>query len=934
MKKSINRKRHGSVLLTVVFVMSILIVFLFGTLALAIAANNRSHVNYSSAQTSITARAVAESAIRAIENSTTQGKAYAKAVGQLKKDQSFPVKVQLNGTDIGTMGDVEDVIVSHVGTKEYYDVITESWEIRDVLKFTATVNMSGVKSSSSIYVIKHFEEDKTTNSRGGAGFVTTAGAALPCQTNLFGGSYVMLPPISVAEKYEYENTHNDRGFNKITLDQNGNPNKGGAETFVLNNSGAVIEADLYVNGNMYVENWSGIVYPKTGTGVAVMGDMAFHNNVPAMFKYQFTGNLPASIPFNEVPFLYVDGTILGRVKLGEANSDFPMNVFCGNIDLEKTQNPSEINANLYCMDEGANNYIKNVPTTNLYDWTGSVIKRVTANKTKNTEVNGEICSNGNLTLDGVTVNGDVRVRGNVNILNGTEIKGDLICGGTITGLTPDNVDGTVYNDNMGSGKAVIPNKKGYYYVHTPMPDPENEGVWLGPDDQPLNDGFIFIDGKYVLPEQEDIPSNLMDDYGLFPSSPSEFLIYYVMNDGKKQSVDGASEIYYGVDYQCSFDENIWFAKNDDGSEVTDPSYFDGTQDYGFYIETYVVDGTFVDNGDGTFTCDLGTNYIKVEDETFNFSYGAGAQANTQKYLTQVNERSIYPKYAERKVIFGLDDDYGRIMGKEGKILMTMEEILTDVANPYEEEKLPGLVANNASTKTYNSNADLAADNYTITENCTINASGVNQPITIKPGKLNLLIRIENFEIQAGKDILIDDSEGGSVYFYIEENGHFHLNKNNIVTKTFRDLIDGGNTKFAYDSSTIPATNTDYVQLIQPEGSALDTSPNVYLYGGKGSKFEVDNMNLLTMNIVSASIGGHIKGGEPSGITSMVYNNYDVAYNNNQKIEQFIIGCVNVENIDIQNRIGCIYVPSDGNKQNIIDDPEDIFWYKTLYYSEF
>ena len=66
MKNEKNRKLKGSVLLTVVFVMAILIVFMFGTLSLALSASNRSHVNYSSAQTSVTARAVAESAISAI----------------------------------------------------------------------------------------------------------------------------------------------------------------------------------------------------------------------------------------------------------------------------------------------------------------------------------------------------------------------------------------------------------------------------------------------------------------------------------------------------------------------------------------------------------------------------------------------------------------------------------------------------------------------------------------------------------------------------------------------------------------------------------------------------------------------------------------------------------------------------------------------------
>ena len=80
MKMKKNRKLKGSVLLTVVFVMAILIVFLFGTMSLAIAASNRSHVNYSSAQTSVTARTVAESAIMALANSSDEGTEYAEAV--------------------------------------------------------------------------------------------------------------------------------------------------------------------------------------------------------------------------------------------------------------------------------------------------------------------------------------------------------------------------------------------------------------------------------------------------------------------------------------------------------------------------------------------------------------------------------------------------------------------------------------------------------------------------------------------------------------------------------------------------------------------------------------------------------------------------------------------------------------------------------------
>ena len=65
MKTIKNRKLKGSVLLTVVSVMALLIIFLSGTLVLATAANNRAHVNYSTAQTNITARTVVNTAYNA-----------------------------------------------------------------------------------------------------------------------------------------------------------------------------------------------------------------------------------------------------------------------------------------------------------------------------------------------------------------------------------------------------------------------------------------------------------------------------------------------------------------------------------------------------------------------------------------------------------------------------------------------------------------------------------------------------------------------------------------------------------------------------------------------------------------------------------------------------------------------------------------------------
>ena len=71
MKTEKNRKLHGSVLLTVVAVMAMLIIFMTGTLVLANAANRRSHRSYTSSQAEYTARAAIDAFYRSTQDNTT-----------------------------------------------------------------------------------------------------------------------------------------------------------------------------------------------------------------------------------------------------------------------------------------------------------------------------------------------------------------------------------------------------------------------------------------------------------------------------------------------------------------------------------------------------------------------------------------------------------------------------------------------------------------------------------------------------------------------------------------------------------------------------------------------------------------------------------------------------------------------------------------------
>lgn len=970
-----NRKQNGSVLLTVVFVMSILIVFLFGTIALAMAANNRAHVNYSSAQTGITARAVAQSAIKAIGNSTEEGKAYAKAIGKMESNDKLTVGVDLNGSNAGTMGHVDDVEISYAGTKKYYDILKEEWLERDVLKFTASVNMAGVQSSSSIYVIKHYEEDSESSNSGGAGFVTTAGANLTCQTNLWGGSYITLPKLAEAELYQYTNSHHDRGFGDVT--QTG-------KAFRLSNSGAVIEADLYVNNNVYTENWSGVIYPTSGTGVTILGDLYFHNNAIDHFSYVYNGSKD-NLEFNEVPFLYVDGKIFGgdgKVKLGNGSTDeksqFPFNVFCGSI--EATHQDNQISASIYCMDDDGDSIIRGGKAdSDLYIWTNSVVTQAKTGTNKRV-VNGEVCSNGNLTLGNCVIKGDVRVRGNLTIDGTVTVHGNVVVGGTITNAEGIVLDAGKYIYNNDFSKTehetiTVENEKGYYYHYNPF------------------DGTHTVDGKYVDPKG--------DVYigGVFTYDGSgQFEAGHWVNGHQVNSQDGLT-IYYTLEagYEPTIEDEMNGTVKDHINYSVEAIYSvapellnlaDGSDNM-FYYEVTPKEGTIEKHDtEPYYTYERDVHYDRKTsspETEFDWAY-TGEVMSPETYLTAIGERAVYPEYAKRTVIFGIEQ-VGDTPIKNTKVLRTMEEVLTEVANPYDNEELPAeiktiynkLVNPDGSFTTdgekvhYSSMADIIKDNdykyfeqnnainddgtyntktateaqaneaYNfgwgpyISKSCILDGNNlINKNVVINPGNQNILIVVKKADIPSGTKFLVDDSMGGNVYFYIMPGGELSGQGFDLVTQTYWKALKSS-TKFKYASTdtTAIAGHTDIAALRDP-------TPNVFIYGGVGSKLNLSNMGFMTMNVLSPEIEGHIAAGNAVNIDSFYYHDFDMldqkrmdgSTKMGDAAKVFIIGSFNVRGVSIDNMINIIYVTDEGGKIGEGVAGDDEFWYKTLYYSEF
>lgn len=1063
MKIKRNRKLKGSVLLTVVFVMAILIVFLFGTMSLAIAASNRSHVNYSSAQTSVTARTVAESAIMALANSSDEGTKYAEAVCDLKKGMSQTVNVRISqgGSDVSGIGDISQVTIEHVGSTQFFDPTSEQWEPRDVLKFTANVEMGGVMSTSSVYVVKHLEQDKITTAGGGAGFVTTAGADLKTQTSIYGGAYINLPTLVDAAKYKYVDDYATRMTERTFTVDNGSMKKIDGD-IILQNSAAVIEADLFVNNNLFLENWSGIVFPGEKKGVTVLGDLTFKLNARDHFNYYMApqnnsfkaveGEEPSTVDFTAVPYIYVDGIISGEtVKLGNGKSkdatnytgpeeqDFPLNTFCGSIstfNLNAEQNVTEnnavikdnqitnantngffINSNLYCMDKGATSYIVAQNKTDLVNFADSTLNK-TVPKT-NEEISGEICSNGNLVLQNVTVNGDVRVAGTLTVYGEVTVNGNIVAKDIeeIDGSTLICNNGTIYRDDKAEGGNVetidltIPNKVGYFYDYTPTQKTiEGVSVYVGIDDQPLNDSYFengnLKDGKDNIPK---IYYTMAENNHAFMVEEGE---KPALHSGKNGELIENTHYFY----EDSADYDKFAIANDLAKSALESDFKTeldaGAVVYGFYYETTGIKNFHPaaavlpegyekakDANGNEYMFQREVNYSrKIEDTNPTVDVQGEITNNvnnTKAYLDTKNETTIYPFYALRDAVLGLN-------GKtETKIVKTVEEVVQEV-NPYQPSDMPDGLNTNGYSETPPKSYPTTPDN----------SNWANSVRGALANEMGVLVTTD--KLPAGYDTSEENEENHyklfDVDYYKVSKAHYPVVNNNdtwgnmlndsgstsVVTLITSDCVLNGSGsesdlfKYIYidpgdENIIIGIKNVGFpsggkiivndkckgkVYFYIENGGTLDLNgttlltssywdlllknkeisfestitgakeiedlgermkPNVFIFGGTNSTLALDNTSMISAYIKSPNINTTI-GGEVNA--TVVDKFYYHNYNIFDHAKPTIIGCFNVKEVTSNNKLNSVYIPQDKKNDDDIIIQVGQHWYVPYYYSEF
>lgn len=438
MKTEKNRKYKGSVLLTVVMVMSLLIVFLTSALILASAASNRAHRTYSTSQAEYTARAAIQSFAKSMELNDGIAAAVENMGNSATADTFYP-EVQINNPALGTVGCYRvdaghqgefypgHIMVTPVSNYDAYEFDGEKWVQMRGVRISATVQVGREEKTVSAYIRKQapFKSEskeskiKGLQTAGDSTFTTTAGV------------YTGALALGIVEP---------RG------------------NFEINNTSIFDTELIYVNGDFKITANSNIGVQSKEFEFVVMGNLHLDNSNFMTVNYAATDNQD----IKDTPYMYVDGgmTVGSSLDIPAANGS-PLNFFIGTMH---TPDNVKISGDVYLMDgyDPSSSYTSNGKTftkgnntlgsttgASLYKWSSSVVNK---NAPTYTSFGGNIFCNGNLNLQQVSVADSVRVAGDCHIIGDTETKigGDLVVAGTlyIDGSKDPNVTGTIYCDNI------------------------------------------------------------------------------------------------------------------------------------------------------------------------------------------------------------------------------------------------------------------------------------------------------------------------------------------------------------------------------------------------------------------------------------------------------------------------------------------------------
>lgn len=959
-----DRRLKGSVLFTVVSVMSLLIIFLMGTLVLAVSANNRAHKSFSSSQTQYTARAAVDSILASVSDAGAGGDDLRIAINGLSSEgQSINnITVDVGDPSMGRVTDAEIRLID----LDYpvYDGTAQQWVTCKKYSITATVELGKESTTVTSYILA---DAPVAVAGGGGGGFTSAGKVTGAgnHTSAVGGTYIGLGG-AASKKYTGVNpdgttydltdklylSDSGRGY-----DAAGNPV--GPIEF---GNGYLAEAPVVIDGSFQMNSDCTFLVSKAGDGVAIWGDANFSNYLPTFVSpnmnnddSDLTTPDPDKYDWNKIPYLYVDGNIKGtQFKFGDGN--FPLNLFCGSINLDQYNN-FEVKGDVYCYDADKSSTIGCQNAGNLYRWAASVI----TGGSDQSYFGGNFYSKGSVKIDSmnfgdvdatkgnvtVGVEGDVEVTGrNVNIY------GDLVVGGTLK--IGDNVDlqngfnirGNAYAD-MASGKGVVANKA----LKAGYTEQDVEGREILVSNFAIqHNGWLEAAGGAKGWFDEGILTDPMIAAHISEQATTFDAGGFTLIDETNPTAN------YGGKYLSS-DGVLYYVAADAGKErtVTKKQYLDPSGAVVDEADAFDYSSFFIDkNNNGTFDLNLDIQINPVS------AYTNGAAGG--------DPQTIFPEYAEKAVILGLETLPDGSPVESTQVLKTVQQLAAKQLAPTEyETQIPSNMQNDVATNVYDQNnlptgtADPYIGQYVINESgtiqaCTISGSFHGKIINIvPPDNGEMWIKLDNVSLESlgGVDsqIVVDDTSPthGNVRFMVE--GTLNLNTNaKIWPLSFKKIMAHPNIDIWISNEvtySVDAANAylqsqgkppldytladikNYTDIAAYDDAQLNgvkavyaPIPNIYFYSGEEYLDAPANTTPKNQIIASNDAGlvGYVKAPflrfsmpTPQSIPNDVfYDNSDIFQ---YVVKEGIFGCLICFDGAFQNNWVNIYIPEGGGAPN-------------------
>lgn len=443
MKIEKNRKMKGSVLLTVVSVMALLIIFMASAVVLSNSMNNRAHANYSDSQAEYTAKAAIQGFTQALEDND----AVAQTVLNMAVGDVVTPVVKVNDKGMGNVGYYDNndkwvkdrIKIEYVKDNMAYDEAQKAWVPMQVIKITATGKVGKQEKNVSYFIERAASESHTTSIKG---FQTLGGGGHQNNGEITGALTMGLEQNGKLE-YGFKNDYN---LNCDTVFVNGHFTKTDGNSITMNvikpNTQFVVMGDFTVKGGAMTIN---VDYPY--------GSSDAHGNV-----------ISENMSQQSIPYLYVKGNLgssdgntmltvnaRGANNFHELREKAPFNIFAGTIGAN-TSNPLpgvpgldrmktascwggvELNgADLYLMndlsDPSHESRLDPASSSKLYKWSSSVLNGTSSQFYSE---GGSIYCNHNLTIGkSADIEGNLVVEGNLTLNERVNVGGDLVVKGTI-----------------------------------------------------------------------------------------------------------------------------------------------------------------------------------------------------------------------------------------------------------------------------------------------------------------------------------------------------------------------------------------------------------------------------------------------------------------------------------------------------------------------